>query len=934
MADGPDSTAGGPRSTMATTHGTTARRGGHIVAAAFVSGLSFALAVTGPAAWEPPPESIFQIDGTSDGASDSTSNDAVNNAGRVAIEDVPVEAERPPTAVEENLPAAAVLLASKPTPTLPTPLPERLALADAPAPIGTAIIAQALPTSVRDDVRVEQPATPQPMATAGPLLPTPVVPNEVGDEAVVPAESPSLRALVTRLQAEQLPAPAAAAEASLPIETPRESPAAAPLPGEAWTDPDGVNWSESPAPAQPSEPAPRGGRLLGRIADRRAEFRADSDSSSGADAALPAAGRLLDRVRDRIAQRPSHDRPAAGGAAATPTNDGTRWPTPEALVGQLRQLAVSGDTSPAATWAADTLGSLATAMDTSGPGDTAGEAPLILLGDRVPEGMQIADGTPDSPLASQIRRAALALSRRVAVWRAATSCCAETEAAPAAVAGAEVGPGLAAACTTIEVARLLDGLERYEVSRDPADAARVRESLRAVVATTLPAARALDRAVHDHYLSPNVRIAINDAFVEKMLPESTVTTGPLQDYVLGRKVRGTKTVEQSTAIRFTPHPTEIRLELLVMGEVASRTVTNAGSVAIHSRGLSTFTVFKPLEVSPRGLSFGAARGSASNQSQLAGIETSFDSVPLMGSIVRGIARNQHDENLDQATREVNVKIVSRACHEVDQQTEPQFTKLAEQIRERFWAPMERLGLEPTAVALETSSSGATARLRLAAAMQLAAHTPRPRAPEDSLFSMQVHESSVNNACGRFGLAGRKLSLEELTRLVCSQLGLPPQVPDDLPAGVDVTFAAAEPVRIECRDGLVQVRVSLDALESGRRNNWYDIVAQVAYRPVADGLQVRLEREGPVQLSGPGHKGRMEFGLRTIFGKMFPKERPVKLVPVKMLANPRLAGVQAVQAVSADGWLAIALAATTQAGGGRTSATATRPPEATQRLLRR
>jgi hypothetical protein len=925
---------------MATTHGTTARRGGHIVAAAFVSGLSFALAVTGPAAWEPPPESIFQIDEASDGASDSTSNDAV----RVAIEDVPVEAERPPTAVEENLPAAAVLLASKPTPTLPTPtpppptpppptpLPERLALADAPAPIGTAIIAQALPTSVRDDVRVEQPATPQPLAPAGPLLPTPVVPHEVGDEAVVPAESSSLRALVTRLQAEQLPAPAA--DASLPIERPRESPAAAPLPGEAWTDPDGVNWSESPAPGQPAEPTSRGGRLLGRIADRRAEFRGDSGSGADASAAPPGAGRLLDRVRDRIAQRPSHDRPAAGGAAAMPTNDGTQWPTPEALIGQLRQLAVSGDTSPAATWAADTLGSLATATDTSGPGDTAGEAPLIVLGDRVPEGMKIADDTPDAPLASQIRRAALALARRVAVWRAAASCCAEYGAAPAAVAGVEVGPGLAAACTTIEVARLLDGLERYEVSRDPADAARVRESLRAVVATTLPAARALDRAVHDHYLSPNVRIAINDAFVEKMLPESTVTTGPLQDYVLGRKVRGTKTVEQSTAIRFTPHPTEIRLELLVMGEVASRTVTNAGSVAIHSRGLSTFTVFKPLEVSPRGLSFGAARGSASNQSQLAGIETGFDSVPLMGSIVRGFVRNQHDENLDQATREVNVKIVSRACHEVDQQTEPQFTKLAEQIRERFWAPMERLGLEPTAVALETSSSGATARLRLAAAMQLAAHTPRPRAPEDSLFSMQVHESSVNNACGRFGLAGRKLSLEELTRLVCSQLGLPPQVPDDLPEGVDVTFAAAEPVRIECRDGLVQVRVSLDALESGRRNNWYDIVAQVAYRPVADGLQVRLEREGPVQLSGPGHKGRMEFGLRTIFGKMFPKERPVKLVPMKMLANPRLAGVQAVQAVSADGWLAIALAATTQAGGGRTSATAIRPPEATQRLLRR
>jgi hypothetical protein len=77
-----------------------------------------------------------------------------------------------------------------------------------------------------------------------------------------------------------------------------------------------------------------------------------------------------------------------------------------------------------------------------------------------------------------------------------------------------------------------------------------------------------------------------------MLPESTVTTGPLQDYVLGRKVRGTKTVEQSTAIRFTPHPTEIRLELLVMGEVASRTVTNAGSgfLLVHQ------ILFHPAEI--------------------------------------------------------------------------------------------------------------------------------------------------------------------------------------------------------------------------------------------------------------------------------------------------------------------------------------------------
>jgi len=431
-----------------------------------------------------------------------------------------------------------------------------------------------------------------------------------------------------------------------------------------------------------------------------------------------------------------------------------------------------------------------------------------------------------------------------------------------------------------------------------------------------------------------VRIAIHEEFLERLLPESTVTSGPLQDYVLGRKVRGTKTVEQSTGVRFTPHPTEIRLDLLVMGEVSSRTVTEAGAVAIHSQGVSAFTVHKPIQVSGRGLNFGPARGSASNQSRLAGIETGFDSVPLMGTLVRGIARNQHDENLAQASREVNVKIVTRACREVDQQTEPRLTEAAGRVRDRFWTPMVRLGLEPTAVALETTAGVASARLRLAADSQLAAHTPRPRAPDDALFSIQVHESSVNNACGRFDLAGRKMSLEELTRFVCGQLGIPPQIPDDLPDGVDVTFAAAEPLRVECHDGLVHVHVALDALESGRRNNWYDIVGHVAYRPTIKGMQVMLEREGPVQLSGPGHKGRMEFGLRTIFGKMFPKERPVPLVPDTVVANPRMRGLQAVQAIVADGWLAVALAPVTQAVSGRTSPTAARPEMGPQRIIRR
>jgi len=903
---------------MATTNGTADGRAGFILAAAFAAGLALAVAICGRTLWQPPAEPYFGLD------------------------DAPVEPERPTLAVARELPPARSVAGTE---LRQQPIPERLALGDAPAPIAAAVMSQALPTGGRTEATAQEPRDEagQPPVAGGAthLLPTPADPGSIVPDVVDPGvvdhphdpapPAAALRALAARLQPRQ-PAPtveprAGTGEAPPPAAAADETAAVAPLPGDEWNDPDGVNWTAAPAEESREPEPPRGNRLLSRFAERRAELRGDIQSPP-----TPGGGRLLERLRsDRRGPRGSDEPPAA---EAVPVVDGLRWPVPQTLIDQIGDLVATGGGQPAATWAADTLSSLRTVLETSGPRDHSGAEPLILLGDRVAEGMQVADATPDAALASRVRRAALAVTRRAAVWRAATSCCAEIEAAAHDATSAEVGPGITAACTTAEVARLLESLERFEGSRSTDDATSVRAALRAVAASPLSASRTLDRAVVDHYLSPNVRIVVDEKFVERMLPSATVTTGPLHDFVLGKEVRGTKTVEQSIGVRLSPHASEIRLDLVVHGEVASRTVTDAGAVAIHSRGQSTFTVFKPIRVSAQGLSFGAAQGTASNQSQLADIETSFDAVPLMGPLVRGIARSQHDDRLAEATREVNTKIVTRACREVDQQTEPQFTAIGDRMRERFWKPMERLGLEPTPVSLETASGAATARLRLAAPTQLAAHTPRPRAPADALFSMQVHESSVNNACGRFGLAGRRMSLEELSRTVCSRLGIPPRIPDDLPEGVEITFAAVDPVHVECRDGLVHVRVALDALESGRRNNWYDIVAQVAYRPVSSGMQVLLDREGPVQLSGPGHKGRMEFGLRTIFGKMFPKERPVRLVPEQVASNPRLAGIQAVQAVSADGWLAIALGPPLRGAGTKSSATAARPPDAPQRLLRR
>jgi len=899
---------------------------GGIFASSFVAGSLLAAGIFAPSAWEPVPEPFFGLEEPA-------------AAEQVTQPPVGVEppASRPPRlAMNASVAASAAVLAATVTP--PSELRPAECRIESPAPReGVATGETSGQSSLPPPPAVEPAAKPvPPQAGVTPQNPAEPSPPPVSELPRLDQEAhpEPMRALVQRVQAARPPvavagehhplrlAPPPAAQPMAPGVEMHRSPASAgvelpslgsaPLPGEEWVDPDSVNWAGPSSVVDTSRPetgpAPRVAVAVPRF---------------GFGQRLRIADRLRGRGRAAIVD-------ADGGAPATvaadprtvPT-DIDAWPAPIRLTLQLRHVAC-GEVSrqdPATAWAMRTLERLENLLATDGPCDPAAEHALIGLGESVHDGIGVADATTDHGHAANTRRAALAVSRRVAVWRAANGLCRAIDSAGDVQDQQER--------ILADVARLLGAVERYESTATPADATVAAAASRAIEETGHAGAIGLAKAMRDHYQAANLRIAVHQQFLEKLLPGSTVTTAPVDEYVMGRKVRGTRTVERTTTVRFTPDSDEICFDLEVHGDVASRTVTDAGTASLTSHGDSSFTVRKPIKVCPEGLLFGPATAVATNRSQLANVQTSFDSVPIMRSLVRNIIRNQHAESLPEANREVTERIVSTACREVDAQAEPRFTEMSERIRERIWSPMVRLGLEPTPIAMETTQTTATLRLRLAADGQLAAHTPRPRAPIDASLSLQLHESTVNNGLERLGLGGRRLSLEELIQVLGDRVGAETRIPDELPENVHVTFAKSQPLRVECRDGVIHLRVALDAIESGRRN-WYDIVAAVAYKPAAADPQVFLEREGPVQLSGPGHQGRVEFALRAIFSKIFPKERPIPVLPERLTKNPRLAGMHVLQAVSTDGWFAVAMglretpAAATVASDPRPSAEARGP----------
>ena len=83
--------------------------------------------------------------------------------------------------------------------------------------------------------------------------------------------------------------------------------------------------------------------------------------------------------------------------------------------------------------------------------------------------------------------------------------------------------------------------------------------------------------------------------------------------------------------------------------------------------------------------------------------------------------------------------------------------------------MDSLLLDPTVLSAKTTERRFEMRIRLAGPDQLGGHTPRPQAPSDSLASVQIHESLLNNMLERLELNGQTFDLAGLNRRLSERM---------------------------------------------------------------------------------------------------------------------------------------------------------------------
>ena len=209
------------------------------------------------------------------------------------------------------------------------------------------------------------------------------------------------------------------------------------------------------------------------------------------------------------------------------------------------------------------------------------------------------------------------------------------------------------------------------------------------------------------------------------------------------------------------------------------------------------------------------------------------------------------------------------------------------MNERVFDPLNSLSLDPQLVAAETTPKRFTMRLRLAGEDQLGGHTPRPQAPADSLASVQIHESVLNNGIQRLQLNGRTFTLPELSKHVAARLNRPmPWEINPDHADVKITFAEKDAVVVRCQDGQLVLTLSIAQLSKPPRK-WKNFQIQAFYRPEVEGRSAQLVRDGVIQLKRPAPEHRCAHGAGRHFLPRLVEEQAWGLVPERIVKEPKL-----------------------------------------------
>jgi len=378
------------------------------------------------------------------------------------------------------------------------------------------------------------------------------------------------------------------------------------------------------------------------------------------------------------------------------------------------------------------------------------------------------------------------------------------------------------------VETLIASLLSYEHDQLGSYAEEARAAWRSLRNDYPTAASHLRSVVNDNYFNHNLHFVVSEDLLSRLISDYRSESGCIAECIMGAWVTGSQNTNVDLRADIKPSTNRATFDMHVNGSVHSSTVATKSPATIWSQGNNSFWMNKSVFFDGRNVTSTAATFSVSTSSQITGLKTKFDGIPIVRRIVRNIANQKIAESKPQSEALTAQKIRDAALPKFEDEANNQFSTANGTLNKMF-ASLERRGVAPDSTSARSSNTHMAFSSRTIGLERIGGSLQPPSALIATGAAVQLHESALNNAIDALGFQGRTILEKDVARELESALSdlfqreikLTDNTPEPVKADgepeppTSFVFSKSDPIRVHFDKNQITLVLRAGVLQTGK-----------------------------------------------------------------------------------------------------------------------
>ncbi|MCE2810912.1 MAG: hypothetical protein LW850_10960, partial [Planctomycetaceae bacterium] len=226
----------------------------------------------------------------------------------------------------------------------------------------------------------------------------------------------------------------------------------------------------------------------------------------------------------------------------------------------------------------------------------------------------------------------------------------------------------------------IESIEESSVHRNCEDVAQAIQSLRFADSQTQ---YAIANALNQQYRNSNIRLSVSEEFVNRLMPKDQVSTRPVQQRILGADTQGASKIQTNLQVDFLPDTSGWKIALNLDGNIQSNTRSSRSGATFYNSSNAKVQSVREIRIDPASLSINGQPANVQSQESLRKFSTNWDQMPIIGDMVRYVAKQEFNEKKPIAKRISQRMIAKQTDGTVASISDQQFDRSSDSDRPRL-----------------------------------------------------------------------------------------------------------------------------------------------------------------------------------------------------------------------------------------------------------